>query len=190
MKTCDFMSKTTIDLHTHTVHSDGTDTPAQLIRKARLQGIRTISVTDHDETDGIDEAKREAERHRIRVIEGIEFGVAGVSEIHLLAYFVDIEDSKLQNVLEQKRARRERRTRTRIEKLNELGYKIIFEDVKKRTVGSIAAPHIANELLAHEENKKKLEQNGVKLDLHSTIGSLFGFGKPLYLPTEDGPTTK
>ena len=61
-----------IDLHTHSDRSDGTDTPAELVRHAHAQGIDVLALTDHDTTEGWDEAADVAERSGVTLIRGIE----------------------------------------------------------------------------------------------------------------------
>ena len=95
------------DLHLHTTHSDGTLTPAQLVRKCGEVGLRVIAITDHDSTEGIAEAQRAAHAFPgLRIIPGIELStdVPG-SEIHVLGYFVDLADAALQQTLEKIPAR-------------------------------------------------------------------------------------
>ena len=79
-----------IDLHTHSDRSDGTDTPAELVRHAHAQGIDVLALTDHDTTEGWDEAADVAERSGVTLIRGIEVSArfAG-SGVHLLAYLPD-----------------------------------------------------------------------------------------------------
>ena len=62
-----------IDLHTHTLVSDGTDTPTQLDRKAAEEGLDVIGLTDHDTFDGLREAKLAADAVGIQVLAGMEF---------------------------------------------------------------------------------------------------------------------
>jgi len=61
-----------IDLHTHSTFSDGTDTPQEIIKKAREKGLEAISITDHDNAFGIEDALKASELHSFEVIPGIE----------------------------------------------------------------------------------------------------------------------
>ena len=61
-----------IDLHMHSVYSDGTYTPAQLVTYAKKKGLSALSLTDHDTIDGLDEARRQSEILDIRFINGVE----------------------------------------------------------------------------------------------------------------------
>src|SRR4029450_11801035 len=79
-----------IDLHTHSSVSDGTDTPAELVRKARAVGLDVVGLTDHDTLDGLDEATAESERLGIQVVRRMELSCShGGSSVHVLAYGVD-----------------------------------------------------------------------------------------------------
>jgi predicted metal-dependent phosphoesterase TrpH len=86
-----------VDLHLHTTASDGRLTPTQLIGLAAERGLTTIAVTDHDSTEGLDEAFDAIKAHpQLRLIPGIELGTDSRSgEIHMLAYFVQYKDPGL-----------------------------------------------------------------------------------------------
>ena len=89
-----------IDLHTHSTYSDGTYSPKQLIEEAYKKGLKAIAITDHDTIEGIKYAKNIAEDLDIELINGIEFSAdyKGI-EIHILGYFLDIENKELLNLL-------------------------------------------------------------------------------------------
>src|SRR5918995_222953 len=79
-----------IDLHTHSSVSDGTDTPAELVRKALGVGLDVVALTDHDTFDGLDEAVAEGERLGLRVVRGMELSCSRHgSSVHVLAYGAD-----------------------------------------------------------------------------------------------------
>ena len=79
-----------IDLHTHSLISDGTDTPAELVRKAQGVGLDVVALTDHDTFDGLDEAVAEGERLGIGVLRGMELSCSRRgSSVHVLAYGAD-----------------------------------------------------------------------------------------------------
>ncbi|MDR1096286.1 MAG: PHP domain-containing protein, partial [Spirochaetaceae bacterium] len=76
-----------IDLHTHSTASDGTLTPAELVREAAGKRLSTIALTDHDTIDGIAEARKAADmlEGRIRLIPGVELEIEWErGEFHLL----------------------------------------------------------------------------------------------------------
>ena len=138
------------DLHLHTTHSDGTLTPSQLVRKCGEAGLRVIAITDHDSTEGVAEAQQAARAFPgLRVIPGIELStdVPG-SEIHVLGYYVDLDDAGLQRTLEDFRRGREERGRLMVERLAELGVPVSWERVRELSDGgAIGRPHIAQAMV-------------------------------------------
>ena len=111
-----------VDLHLHTTYSDGTLSPAELVRLCAGRGLRVIAITDHDSTDGVPEALEAAENFDgLTLIPGIELSadVPG-SEVHLLGYFVQYQDPELQRTLRRFREGREQRAREMVKKLDHL----------------------------------------------------------------------
>ena len=139
-----------IDLHLHTTRSDGTLTPTELVRMCAERGLRIISITDHDSTEGLSEAYEAASSFpQLTIIPGIELStdIPGY-EIHVLGYFVDYESPDFQVVLERFREGREDRGRKMVEKLNELGVNISWARVQEISDGgSIGRPHIAQAMV-------------------------------------------
>ena len=79
------------DLHTHTIHSDGALTPRELLGKAREVGISILSITDHDNVNGVDEALAIGTEMGVEIIPGAELSVmCNGTEIHILGYFLDV----------------------------------------------------------------------------------------------------
>ena len=138
------------DLHLHTLASDGRLTPTELIGLAAKQGLKTIAVTDHDTTDGLEEAVDAAKDYPgLRVIPGIELSadVPG-DEVHVLGYFIDPQDSQLQAELRRFRAGRIDRAKTMVEKLAGLGIHVEWERVQHFAGdGAVGRPHIAMALV-------------------------------------------
>ena len=139
-----------VDLHLHTLASDGRLTPTELVRLAARQGLTTVAITDHDTTDGLAEAFEAArEFPGLRIIPGIELSadVPG-DEVHVLGYFINPEDAELQSELQRFRAGRVDRARTMVEKLAELGIHVEWERVKHFAGdGAVGRPHIAMALV-------------------------------------------
>jgi len=136
----------TIDLHLHTLASDGRLTPTDLIRLVAKQGLKTISVTDHDSTEGLAEAYEAAmEFPDLRIIPGIEMSadIPG-DEVHVLGYFLDYHDEQFQATLKEFRMGRVGRAQIMVEKLKALGKPVEWERVLKFAGdGSVGRPHIA-----------------------------------------------
>ena len=79
-----------IDLHSHTLHSDGDRSPEQLLAEAAAAGIEVLSVTDHDTVSGIGECRTAAARHGVRLVAGIELSCElHGREVHILGHFLD-----------------------------------------------------------------------------------------------------
>ena len=139
-----------VDLHLHTTHSDGTLTPTEVVDLCAARGLRVISVSDHDTTNGLPEAMQAAERHPdLTIIPGIELStdIPG-NEIHILGYFVDHYDESLQRILEEFREGRLNRGRRMVRNLNDMGVGISWERVQEIAGdASIGRPHIAQALV-------------------------------------------
>jgi predicted metal-dependent phosphoesterase TrpH len=138
-----------IDLHAHTTFSDGTFTPEELVVLARERGLSVLAVTDHDSTEGIARANAAAEDGGPAIVPGVEFStVRDGHGIHVLAYWIDLEDEEFQAELSRLRDDRFARGEAMVRKLQELGYPISFERVREIAEGkNIVRPHIAQALV-------------------------------------------
>jgi 3',5'-nucleoside bisphosphate phosphatase len=148
-----------IDLHTHTDRSDGTFAPAELIRLAAERGLDVVAVTDHDTTEGLDEALAAGSELGVEVVPGVELSAEyeGAS-IHVLCYWMDVVDGALQEELRRLRDERFRRGELMVEKLRELGLPIEFERVRQIAKGgNIVRPHLAQALVeaGHVESEEE-----------------------------------
>ncbi|MBQ2847655.1 MAG: PHP domain-containing protein [Clostridia bacterium] len=119
-----------IDLHTHSLKSDGSMTPAEVVNEAKRAGLAAIALSDHDTVDGIEEAVAEGERIGVEVIPAIEFSVISKTETHILGYFIDINNPDLQRVLKEVVDLRIQRNYVTCQRLNELGFDITIEEVR------------------------------------------------------------
>lgn len=139
-----------VDLHLHTLASDGRLSPTELVRLAASQGLKTIAVTDHDTTDGLAEAFEAAKRFPgVRIVPGIELSadVPG-DEVHVLGYFINPDDAELQAELVRFREGRVDRAKTMVEKLGQLGIHVEWERVQHFAGdGAVGRPHIAMALV-------------------------------------------
>lgn len=139
-----------VDLHLHTTASDGALTPTQLVDLCAERGLRVICISDHDTTNGLPEALQAAAAYPdLAIIPGIELStdIPG-SEIHILGYFVDHYDERLQSILNDFRDGRRNRGRRMVENLNAMGVAISWERVQEIAgEASIGRPHIARALV-------------------------------------------
>ncbi len=139
-----------IDLHTHSNRSDGTDSPADLVRNARAAGLDVVALTDHDHTVGWDEAVETAADVGIGLVRGIEISTTFQGHsVHLLGYEFDQHDGALNDELERVRQGRDQRIPTMLAKLAEQGYPITMEDLTRHSRDAAASgrPHFADALV-------------------------------------------
>lgn len=137
-----------IDLHTHSLKSDGSMTPAEVVREAKKAGLAAIALTDHDTVDGISEAVSEGEKIGVEVIPAIEFSVLSETETHILGFYIDIENPELKKTLAEVVDLRLERNRVTCRRLNELGFDITLDEVRAIAPNNfIGRAHFARVLL-------------------------------------------
>jgi len=137
-----------IDLHCHSTASDGTDTPAELVRNAAAAGLDVVALTDHDTTRGYGAAMA-ALPVGLTLVTGAELScrIGGVS-MHLLAYLFDPEEPALLAERELVRDDRVPRARAMVARLQELGVPVTWEQVARIAGdGSVGRPHVATALV-------------------------------------------
>jgi predicted metal-dependent phosphoesterase TrpH len=136
----------TFDLQSHSIHSDGTLPPAQVVRRAAAAGVELLALTDHDTVDGVAEALNAA--HGIRVVPAVELSSVhrAHEDLHVLGYNLDHADPKLLATLEDFRADRVRRIHAMADRLRERGFTLDDTLLDRPAPGR---PHLADALLAH-----------------------------------------
>ncbi|MER6425880.1 PHP domain-containing protein [Streptomyces sp. NPDC001137] len=137
-----------IDLHAHSTASDGTDSPAELVRNAAAAGLDVVALTDHDTTRGYAEAIA-AVPEGLTLVTGAELScrVDGVS-MHMLAYLFDPEEPALLAERELVRDDRVPRAKGMVARLNGLGVPVTWEQVERIAGGgSVGRPHVATALV-------------------------------------------
>ncbi len=153
-----------IDLHCHTTVSDGGDSPTALVSKAAGAGLTAIAVTDHDNDAGCDEAVAAGIEHGLEVVRGVEIScdVEDLAErgyapwvrptMHLLGYFIPQSRNSLSEGLFALQNARANRNQIIVDRLNELGVPVTFEEVETEAGGpgaQIGRPHFAAALVRH-----------------------------------------
>jgi len=139
-----------IDLHTHSTASDGTDTPAELVRKAAEADLGAVALTDHDTFSGIPEAEEAAEAAGVQLIPGVEISaVADGIPFHLLAYFCTADYVPLNAELALNVDDRVPRAMEITRRLAEAGLPITWDDVMAHvpTGATVGRPHLADTLV-------------------------------------------
>ena len=163
-----------IDLHAHSDRSDGTDTPAELVRAAHAEGVDVLAITDHDTTAGWEQAAVVAEHVGVTLVRGIEISTRYAGQgVHLLAYLPDPTHPELVDELARVLEGRNDRLPAILGRLRGLGIDIEPEDVR-RLAGDAAAmgrPHVADALVAH----------GVVVDRDEAFARFLGPGGPAYV---------
>lgn len=151
-----FPGEVRADLHLHSCVSDGTLTPAEVVRLAKEKGLSLISLTDHDTVAGLEEARAESLSSGLAFIPGVELGVSyGRSEIHLLGYGIDPTSRSLRDTLDRLAAERLVRMEKMVDRLQRCGLPADFEEVRMLAGGSILSRlHLATHLL-----EKKIVQS-------------------------------
>ncbi len=134
-----------IDLHVHSTASDGTMSPAELVRYAHKKGLSALAITDHDTIDGIAEAVAAGNVLGIEIVPGIELSVkCQAINVHLLGYLFDYDNRQLHRSLDRLQAGRIERNKKIIANLNSLGFAIDFAELKESAgSGQNGRPHIA-----------------------------------------------
>jgi predicted metal-dependent phosphoesterase TrpH len=134
-----------IDLHIHTIFSDGTYTPEEAVFRAKKLGLVAISITDHDSVAGVASALVAGKRLGIEVVPGVEMSTdVGEDEIHILGYLLNWKKEDFLRQLEKFQAARANRNQKLLKKLDDLGMRVDYREVRKLAPrGVISRLHIA-----------------------------------------------
>lgn len=109
-----------VDLHIHTVHSDGCYSPTQIVLMAAEKGLQAIALADHDSVSGIDEARAMGSKLGVEVVPAVELsiGFRDYHDIHLLGYYINHQDKTFTAKLSEFRKARDLRGKAIVEKIN------------------------------------------------------------------------
>lgn len=138
-----------VDLHLHSTASDGTTSPTEVVREAARQGVGGISLTDHDTTDGLEEASHEAAKAGIEFLPGAELSAnePGLS-VHILAYGFRLDAPGIRRFFADYREARNLRARRIVERLQGLNVAIELGDVMNEAGdGVVTRAHIGRALV-------------------------------------------
>jgi hypothetical protein len=178
------MSAPTYDLQSHSLHSDGTLPPAQVVANAAAAGVELLALSDHDTVDGVEEALAAGARHGVTIVPATEISTVHgrYEDLHLLGYGIDHRDPLLAERLQAARADRELRAERMAEKLRELGWAVDDSQLAARRAAGkpIGRPHLSQAVLAHPANAERLAAAGYD-DVSSFLPAFLIPGKPAYL---------
>lgn len=138
-----------VDLHLHTIHSDGTYTPAQLVELARRSGLAAIAITDHDTVAGLAAAQAAAAGSDLEIVAGVEISTEqGGTEHHLLGYFIQLSDGPLLAALERLCQHRVARFWDMVERLRRCGVSLEEKEVQAQVgTSALGRRHLAELLI-------------------------------------------
>jgi 3',5'-nucleoside bisphosphate phosphatase len=162
-----------IDLHVHTKASDGTLSPEEVVRHAASMGLKAIAITDHDTLDGVSLAQAEGEKIGFEVISGIEISTQWENGIlHILGYYVDLEDPQLLESLHFLQSGRHERIPLILSKLAAVDVHISPEQVEHELAGGVPGrPHVA----------KVMVKNHYVKNIQEAFDLYLGYGAPAYV---------
>lgn len=126
-----------IDLHTHSLCSDGAQVPADVVRTAAEAGLAAIALSDHDCIDGVQEAMDTGKALGVEVIPAVELSAQSDTELHILGYFIDIHNQKLQDMMAYALQVRDERQEEVCRKLNEQGFDITMDELRAEANGKV-----------------------------------------------------
>ncbi|SDF41709.1 hypothetical protein SAMN05660662_2127 [Blastococcus aurantiacus] len=170
-----------IDLHTHSSVSDGTETPAELMRTARAAGLDVVALTDHDTTDGW-AAARDARPAGLTVVPGMELSCRWFPDdqppisVHLLAYLFDPDSPALSAERARLRAERLSRGERIVDALAADGYPVLWAEIVEASAGGVVGrPHVARALV----------RAGVVESVDAAFATLLHHRSPYYVTKAD-----
>lgn len=125
-----------IDLHTHSLCSDGAQTPADVVKTAAAAGLSAIALSDHDCITGVQEAMDTGKALGVEVIPAVELSAQSDTELHILGYFIDIHNKRLQDAMAYALQVRDERQEETCRKLREQGFDITMEEARAEAHGN------------------------------------------------------
>lgn len=138
------------DLHAHSVFSDGTFTPTELIEEGIKQGLSALALTDHNTTEGLSEFFAAAAGKDVLAVAGVEISSEYKGkELHILGLCLpETAYPAVTEFVEQYNRRKAKNNEELIARLNAAGYQVDLDEIKKQTPnGHVNRAHIAAELM-------------------------------------------
>ena len=166
-----------VNLHTHSVFSDGTLSPRDVLKRAQNAGVEFFSLTDHDTVDGWRNPDYSLGDYKLKTVRGIEISTNFHDNLHILGYGIDTENKNLLLKLTEYKNRRIKRVEKIVDALKELGMDISLEELSIKENFSYGRPHIADCLI-----KKRIVRNRKE-----AFQKYLAYEKPAYIPSA-GPS--
>ncbi len=162
-----------IDLHSHSLASDGQHAAAQVAERAHAAGVAVWALTDHDSIAALDAAADAAARHGLRFVPGLELSVQlDRREIHVLGHFVDPRSDALRRFEDLLAEKRRVRMGEMIHKLAGLGVALLPEEIEKFSGGkTLGRPHVARAIV----------EKGIVSSVKEAFDRYLGEGRPAYV---------
>ena len=177
-------SPSTVDLHTHTLRSDGLLTPAELVGAAAAAGVRLLAITDHDTLAGVRELRRGTLPAGLELVAGIEINTVVEhrehvmeGEVHVLGLGVDPDDDALEAALSRQRDARRVRFDRMVGKLRDQGVPIdaALEGLPATTdEDALGRPRLARALI----------KCGYATSVEDAFRQHLSRGRPAYVPRQ------
>lgn len=148
MNAQDLAGKPLIDLHCHSLASDGTLTPSAVVARAGEQGVSVLALTDHDTVAGLGEARAAAHEHELVLVTGVEFSCLWRGQtIHVVGLDFDDEDGALVEAVNHQESVRHERARTIDERLCKKGLPSVLAEAQALAAGVPGRPHFARAMV-------------------------------------------
>lgn len=165
------------DLHCHTVFSDGTETPATLVRLAKRIGLKGVAITDHDTMAGWSQARDEAQSCGLPLLYGTEVTAeCGAVSVHMLAYQYDPDNAHISALFRSTREARLERAKRMVQRLSRdfpISWQSVLAQIKEGEQTTVGRPHMADALVAAGVYKTRSE---------AFAGAISGLSE-YYIPT-------
>lgn len=160
-----------VDLHIHTTASDSSTKPQVVVGLAESDGLSAIAITDHDTTDGFNVAYNASIGKNIRVIPGIELSTKYYGSVHILGYFIDVDNPELKSELKQIVDDRDSRNEKIIQSMQEYGIHVTYDEMRDRFGNVIGRPHFGQIII----------ENGMAESVNEAFDNFLSKGKPFWV---------
>jgi 3',5'-nucleoside bisphosphate phosphatase len=174
------------DLQSHSTHSDGVLSAADVVARAADAGVELLALSDHDTISGVAEAIEAGEQHGVKVVSAVEIsavdeGAPSPRELHILGYGIDHTGPPMTDRLEEFLADREKRTLRMRDGLREAGFDLDEAEIEERIAAGkpIGRPHLAGAVLRAPANADRLAAESID-DIGSLIRGYLIEGRPAF----------